>query len=319
MILLLIWGWMEMELFQLRYAVTVLEYCNFSRAAEKLFITQPTLSQQIHRLEQELGFSLFSRNSRHVVPTAEGEHFLKSAVKVLQEFENLQREVQSIQNRLEYKITFGTSPFSSPFISGAIPLFMEDFPKVSLTLYEASDEELIDLVVKNELDLAIVSLPQNHPQREMLRVIPITEEYVCTVVSKDHPLAAQPAVTLEELLPYRLAFSSPKSGLRKIIFDEFETQKLAPPQTIELASIDARMELILNGAVGLTLSGQKTWHTQKNIIRIPVSPRIYATFSIILSKKTKISAALKDLIQIVAVKKIGQKVFRADQLDRIST
>lgn len=307
-----------MELFQLRYAATVAEYCNFSRAAEKLFITQPTLSQQIQRLEHELGFPLFARDSRHVTPTPEGQCFLKSAAGVLREFEALQKEVQRIQNRQTYQITFGTSSVSSPFISGAIPPFLKDFPQARLTLYEAYEEELIDLVVKNELDLAILSLPEHHVQREMLRVLPIQEEHVCAVIRKDHPLAAQSQVALEELLPHRLVFSSPKSGLRKVLFDAFEHQKLTPSETIELTSIDARAELILDGAVGMSFSGQKTWCFHKDIVRVSIVPQIRATFSIILPKEKKISPALKDLIQIVSIKKSGQKSFSADLLDLIS-
>lgn len=307
-----------MELFQLRYAVTVAEYCNFSRAAEKLFITQPTLSQQIQRLEQELDFPLFSRDSRHVTLTPEGKSFLKSAENVLREFEALQKEVQRIQNRQAYQITFGTCPVSSPFISGAIPLFLKDFPQARLTLYEAYEEELIDMVIKNELDLALISLPEHHIQREFLRVIPIQEEYICVVVHKGHPLAVHSEVKLEELLSHQLVFSSPKSGLRKMLFDAFASQALSPPETIELTSIYARTELILNGAVGVTLSGQKTWHVQRDVLLVPIAPRFAATFSIILPIDKKISPALKDLIQIVSIKQSGKKTFDADALDLMS-
>lgn len=298
-----------MELFQLRYAAAVAEYRNFSRAAESLFVTQPTLSQQIQRLEQELGFFLFSRNSRQVTLTPEGQRFLESAANVLRQFEALQEEVRNIQNEQSYQITFGTCPVSSPFISGAIPRFLTDFPQAHLSLYEAYEEELIDLVVKGQLDLALISLPEHHIRRKALRIVPVQEEYVCAVLTQDHPLAARSEVALKDLLDQHLVFSSIKSGLRKTVLEAFSEKGLTPLETIELSSIEARAELITDGAVGVTYSGQKTWHRQKGIVRLPIIPHIWATFSIILPQGKQISPALKDLIQIVAVKKTGQKSF----------
>ena len=298
-----------MELFQLRYALALSECGNFSRAAEKLFITQPTLSQQIQRLEQELGFTLFRRDPRKVAVTDNGKRFLASAARVLREFEKLQGEVQSIQNTLNSRITFGVSPYSSPFISGALPLFQEKYPHAEIKLYESYALDLIDMLLAGELDLALISLAHNQPRRSLLKIHPIAEEYICAVLHENHPLADREEITLEELSPYRMVFSSERSSMRSSIFSAFEDEGLPHPATIELTSIDAQHELIVGGAVGVCLSGQKTWNVKKDIVRIPVSPRIYNTFCIILPKNATISPVLNTLIQLVAVKKSGKKEF----------
>lgn len=298
-----------MELFQLRYAIMLSECRNFSRAAEKLFITQPTLSQQIQRLEHEIGFPLFKREFRQITPTAAGERFLLSAAKVVQEHEKLLTEVQNIQNSLERKVVFGTSPISSPFITGTIPLFLADYPKVSLMIVEAHDPDLITMALKSELDLAIVSLPHNHPQRNLLHVIPIQEEYVCALLKKDHPLTKQPEITLEELHEQKLVFPSSSAGSYKIMSDAFKQNGMSMPETTDLVSIEARVELIMSGAVGIALSEQKAWHIQNNIVRVPIFPRINSTFAVITEKGKRITPELDDLIQIVAIRKSGQRNF----------
>lgn len=288
-----------MELFELRYALMLSECQNFSRAAEKLFITQPTLSQQIRKLESELGFPLFIRDSRKVVPTIAGERFLEHTTKIIEEYESLQKEVQSIKNMLEGKITFGTSPISSPFISEGIPLFLAKFPQAVFTLLEKNDPDLIDMTARNEIDLAVVSLPHTHVHRDKLRMIPIQEECVCVVLKKGHPLAVQEEVTLEELMPYKLIFSSRRAGLRKIVFSAFKEHGLTPQDTLELTSSEARFPLIMGGAIALALSEQNEWFSHKDLVRIPLAPRIYSTFSLILSKEKHSSFVLDGLIQIM--------------------
>lgn len=288
-----------MELFQLRYAVMLSECRNFSRAAERLFITQPTLSQQIQRLEKELGVPLFLRDSRRVVPTTSGERFLVGAVKVIQEYENLQKEVQSIQNMLECKTTFGASQFSSPIISEGIPLFLAKFPQADFKLLETNDPNLIDMVSRNEIDLAVVSLPHNHIHRDKLRIIPIQEEYVCAVLKRDHPLAAQSGITLGDLIPYKLIFSSHRTGLQKTLFAAFYAHNLSPKETLELTSIGTRVPFIMGGAIGFSLSEQNSLRSQKDIVRVPITPRIYSTFSLILPKRKQVTFVLDGLIQIM--------------------
>ena len=98
-----------MEFAQIIYAVTLAEYLNFSRAAAKLFITQPTLSQQIRRLESDLGFPLFRRNTKKVELTEAGEVFINEARDLVSSYWHLENTCNEISSAYKDKVSFGIS------------------------------------------------------------------------------------------------------------------------------------------------------------------------------------------------------------------
>ena len=289
-----------MDLFQLKYAVTIAEYCNFSRAAQALFITQPTLSQQIQKLEQELGFQIFFRDSKRVVTSLIGERFLKDANKVIKEFESMQKNMQSIKNMLGSEVIFGTSPIRGSLLSSGILRFLTEFPQVSFRLAEAFDFDLIEMVRNHDVNAAIVSLPSNSGHIEGVRLIPIQEEHLCALLKKDHPLARQEVVDLEDLVYEKLIFASPRSSLRKVIIEAFEKRGKMPGVIIDLSSISARNSLIMNGMVSFALSGRSEWKKQKDVVLVPVVPYIYNTLSVVLPIDEQSSFLVNALVKIMS-------------------
>lgn len=285
-----------MELFQLRYAVTLAEYRNFSRAAEKLFITQPTLSQQIQKLEKSVGFTIFDRDSRRVTPTPAGEQFLLHAERVIQEFERLTEEVENIQNTLRHDVLLGASQYSTQFFSSSIPSFLVKFPQINIKILETLDHELTESVIKNKIDLAVVSLPHKHANRDKVRIFPIKEEYVCAILKKDHPLTLKGEVTLRDLIDYKLIFSSHRGILQPIMSHAFAANDLHPLEPLDLTSIEARIPFIMDGAITFALNGRNDWEEYDEITRIPVTPLIYSTLSLIAPKEKEITPAFNALI-----------------------
>ena len=297
-----------MELFQLKYALTLAKHKNFSKAADELFITQPTLSQQIQRLENEIGFPIFERSNRKVDSTKMGKLFLVGASSVIKEYDRFENDVKLIHGMMDKRILFGATPFGSPFATGAIRKFQEEFPETDLRISESYDMELIRDVLDNKLDLALVSLPWDDPKRDDLLVVPIFEEYLCATMRASHPLAASKEITIEQLAPYRLVFPAEKSLFKSIIRLKCNSLNLPMPDSVNFINIEARADYILqNDAITFTLNGQKTWHDNPDIVFIPVVPKILSTFAIILKKGKKITPELNGLIQHIAIKKSGQR------------
>ena len=189
-----------MELFQLIYVETLAKYCNFSKAAEKLFITQPALSQQIQKLEQEIGFSLFARNSKNVSLTFAGKEFLEQAQAVTSAYEQLCRKTQALSGNMSDAIIFGSSALSAPHISEGLSAFFDAYPNMKFQYVETWDPDLLELVRKNEIDVALLCLPHNQSGLEGISVWPIRDEYICAVVSRHHSLAGRDSLALEDLL-----------------------------------------------------------------------------------------------------------------------
>src|SRR6187402_2827415 len=109
-----------MEMQQLRYVVAVARTGNFSRAAEQCHVAQPSLSQQIQKLEDELGERLFDRMKREARPTAYGEAFLRRAIRILEEVDAAKREARDATNLLRGIVTIGVLPTIAPYLLPAV-------------------------------------------------------------------------------------------------------------------------------------------------------------------------------------------------------
>lgn len=186
-----------MELRHLRYFVAVAEELHFGRAAERLHIAQPPLSQQIRHLEDELGVALLERNSRNVRLTAAGAVFLTQARKVLDAAgaasEAARRAAQGETGALS--IGFVRSA-TYEFLPRAIRSFSERFPEVALNLVEMTSSEQVEAVEQRRIHLGLVRPPID--TRELARVI-VTRERLVIALPRNHPLAARRTLALKDL------------------------------------------------------------------------------------------------------------------------
>src|SRR5882724_7939428 len=122
-----------MEMHQLRYVVAVARTSNFSRAAEQCHVSQPSLSQQIQKLEDELGERLFNRLKRQVKPTPQGEAFLRRAVRILEEVDAARREASDAKKLLSGTVSIGILPTIAPYLlPDAMEKFMKRLPGVEI-------------------------------------------------------------------------------------------------------------------------------------------------------------------------------------------
>lgn len=271
-----------MELFQLLYAVTLADCRNFSRAAERLFITQPTLSQQIRKLESECGFPLFLRNSKYVSLSQEGEFFIEKARFVLSRFEDLQSMVSSLRKQLSSVITLGINLASSAFdVAGCTAKLMLEFPSIKFNIIEARSPELIEMIRDGKIDIAFtdLGLPADWCG---LNVSPISDGYVCLVVNKTHKLANRKSVALEDLENETLIFSSYRSVTSRLLRRAIEEQGVRPGATMELNSPDTRVSFVTKGT-GVTFAPniRAEWYLNHQLVMLPIQPRIGLTFALI--------------------------------------
>ena len=288
-----------MELHHLYYVLMLAKEKNFSRAAANLFITQPTLSQQVKKLESELGFPIFQRSTRNVTLTSYGELFVARAQHVVDEFEEFQRWTTQVRGEKNTRLSFGTSALTAPHASACIPDFLVQFPDVQFSHTEQWDPALIQMVKDEELDIALVGLPRNDVDRAGLRIFPIQEEHVCVVMSSSHPLHDRESVTLEDLEQEQILVTSNQSGLTRLMKNEFASQGLNPNFMFNLISIEARLSMVGKGAVTFVMNKQFEWYNQKNLSVIPIEPKIHRTLALIAPAHRDITMVEKTFIQII--------------------
>lgn len=149
-----------MTITQLEYAVAVATYHSFVAAAEKCFVTQPTLSMQIQKLEDELGIKLFDRNNRPNTVTAIGAPIIEQAKVILSECEKVFELVKSNQGIVAGMFKLAVIPSVAPYLMpGLLDRYSKDYPDVRLQVKEMETEQIISALKNNEIDAAIVSTP----------------------------------------------------------------------------------------------------------------------------------------------------------------
>jgi LysR family hydrogen peroxide-inducible transcriptional activator len=149
-----------MTITQLEYVVAVATYKSFVAAAEKCFVTQPTLSMQIQKLEDELGIKLFDRNKHPIAITAMGEAIVAQARTVLSDCEKIFDLIQNQQNNLAGTFRFAIIPTAAPYILPALfENYVAAYPDVKLQVKEMETHQIIKALRNNEIDAALVSTP----------------------------------------------------------------------------------------------------------------------------------------------------------------
>lgn len=186
-----------MNLRDLRYLVAVAEHRHFGRAAEACFVSQPTLSTQVRKLEDELGVVLIERNSRQVMLTPVGERVVDQAQRVLREVHQLVDIAQSFKDPYGGEFRLGIIPTVAPYLLPRIlgPV-QRRFPSLRVQLTEAQTHVIVRMLRDGELDAVVLALPLDE---EHIEQMPIYTEPFFLAVSKLHPKAGAASVRLEEL------------------------------------------------------------------------------------------------------------------------
>lgn len=191
-----------MELDQLRHFLLVAEQANFTRAAEIALISQPALSRSIARLEEELGRPLFERRTRQLTLTDAGQLLLPRARQIISLMEDAKDEL--IDDGTTGRVRVAAIPTIAPYY---LPQRLRDFQKghaqARLLVQEETTERLLKKVVDGDIDVAIAALPI---EQRYLKVEPLFEEELLLVLAKDHPLADNNSIRVEDIesLPFVL-------------------------------------------------------------------------------------------------------------------
>jgi DNA-binding transcriptional LysR family regulator len=191
-----------MELRHLRYFVAVAEELHFRRAAERLHVAQPAVSEQIRKLEEELGVRLFDRTQRSVSMTDAGAALLEEARRVLHQAEVAITAARNARDQATTRLRIGHLPDSMPpTVARAMQLLGTSAPLVQVSLETGGAVRLIEEVRANRLDAAVVGLPA---PTSGLRAISAGAEGVVAALPVTHPQAVNPIVSIDRLAPERL-------------------------------------------------------------------------------------------------------------------
>ena len=209
-----------MDISALQAFIAVAESGSFSRAGERIFLTQPAISKRIAALEQDIGARLFDRVGRKIHLTPAGEALLLRTRAVLSELEDIKRDITNLSGTIAGELSVATSHHIGLHrLPGPLKRFHETYTQVRLNLHFMDSEKACNAVARGELELAVVTLP---PSAEPpLRVEKIWDDPLDIVVSRSHPLAQAKRVQAAMLLGYPAILPGLGTYTREIILNSF--------------------------------------------------------------------------------------------------
>jgi DNA-binding transcriptional LysR family regulator len=209
-----------MDISALQVFIAVAEAGSFSRAAERIYLTQPAISKRIAALEQEIGARLFDRVGRKIHLTQAGEALLTRSRTVLGELEDIKRDITNLSGAIAGELSLATSHHIGLHrLPGPLKRFHETYTKVRLNMHFMDSEKACKAVAKGDLELAVVTLPPTADAP--LRIEKIWDDPLDIVVSPEHPLARAQHVRPEMLLNYPAILPGPGTYTREIILNAF--------------------------------------------------------------------------------------------------
>ncbi len=241
-----------MELRQLRYLVALAEERNFTRAAEREHIAQPAMSQQIRRLEEEVGLELVDRSTRRATMTDAGLLLVARARRALAEVEAAEAELESVRGVQRGRVTLGVMHTMGPVdISLALAVFHDRHPEVELTVREYSSEELADLLRVDELDLAFLSVT-DRIERRGLGLEQLVSEELVVVLPRGHRLADNAELRMSELTHEQFISFREGSRLRELLMAAGEQAGFTPQVMLE-SNESRRIRRLVERGMGVAI------------------------------------------------------------------
>jgi DNA-binding transcriptional LysR family regulator len=243
-----------MELRHLTYFVAVAESLNFTKAAARCFVAQSALSQQVARLEAEVGTPLFARTSRSVRLTEAGETLLPLARRILGDVDNARSELDALSGLRRGRLRLGLLQSTADPIDqiAVIGDFHERFPAVDISVTNETSSSMMDAVGTGTLDVAIVGLgPDDLPASLSQRTLSL--DPLVAVVSRRHPLARQPTIAVDALVGSRpfIHFLA-GSGVRHYVDAAFARAGVRADHSFEMGELSDMVRLAARD-IGVTI------------------------------------------------------------------
>ncbi|HET7845226.1 MAG TPA: DNA-binding transcriptional regulator OxyR [Xanthomonadales bacterium] len=239
-----------MNLRDLRYLVALADHKHFGRAAAASFVSQPTLSTQIRKLEDELGVALVERTPRKVLLTDTGRAVAERARVILREVEQVRELARRTRDPESGTVRLGLFPTLGPYLlPHVVPKLRERFPRLELLLVEEKTPELLRQLEEGRIDAAMLALPLNDAQ---LHVEPLFEEQFVLAVPKGNKLAAKDSLKVEDLHDQHLLLLEDGHCLRDQALDVCHLAGATEKDGFRATSLETLRQMVAAN-VGMTL------------------------------------------------------------------
>ncbi len=280
----------EIDITTIRYVCTVASFHSFSKAADELFITQPSLSQAIQKLENKLGYPLFKRSTRKVILTDEGAEFIKSAKPLLEHFDKFQNEVNSIQKREIASLTVGLLPiFMELNIQQYIQYYNQTHDHIHITIETHTSQKLLRMLDAGKSDVAICYVTNDWISQHQNKYdcMILDSKNIDVLMHENNPLSSQKYLSLTDIKDETIYTLEKKSAVEKEVFHEMEKIGIAHIHSKTSPSFRNMIGTIAMNQ-GICFHSEGIWneYIHPPLVSIPIIPRIQMFITIISLRNT---------------------------------
>jgi LysR family hydrogen peroxide-inducible transcriptional activator len=260
-----------MNLRTLKYLIALAEHQHFGRAAKASYVSQPTLSMQVKKLEEELGVQLLERTNKSVLLTSIGKKLADQARTIVQLTDELKKTARLEKNPYEGELRIGLIPTVAPYLlPHIIPMLNKKFPKLTLLLQEEKTEALLTLLKHGQIDVAIAAIDA---LKTDFVEMPLYEESFLLAVSPQHKLASQKTVQLKDLENESLLLLTEGHCLRTQALDVCRHIKTAQQKNFQATSLETLRYMVASN-VGVTLMPKLAAQKNDGIIYFPFAKKM---------------------------------------------
>lgn len=295
-----------MTLQQLTYFIVLADTLHYTKAAQRLFVSQPSLSRAISELEKELGTQLFAKNGKDTVLTKYGKAFLPFADEAIKKIEAGKKAVEdmirpspTVQLGYIYSLSFSTLP---KYLEGFLSI--QENRDIQFSFYQGMSSTIVDKLKKGELDIAL-SLKTDDAT---IASVPIFEQPLYLVVPRGHRLTKKKQIVLNDLKSEKYITINRNSGLRRQLDDIFETLDVMPKITFEAEECNA-MASFVSANLGISIMPEIPALHSYNVEIIPMADKLFKReIHLLWVKERALSPAALKFYNYLQIKSETEKV-----------
>lgn len=286
-----------MNLRDLHYLIAVADLRSFGQAAERCFISQPTLSTQIKKLEDELGIQIFERTNKKVLPTELGEQIIASARRILKEQANIKELAATAQDPLSGNLRLGAFPtLASYLFPPLVPLIKQALPRIRLILVEEKTEPLLHQLRSGQMDCALLAMPI---YEDFLNSQRLFDDEFLLAVHGGHPLIDKAPVAADDLRGEHLLLLDEGHCLRGHALQVCQTAGADQEQDVRATSLETLRQMVRAGT-GITLVPRIAARAEAGVCYLPFQPPApHRTIGLVWRKTSARGALIRQLSQLI--------------------
>ncbi len=285
-----------MQTTSLQAFITVAELDSFSRAAERLFLTQSAVSKRVANLEQELNCRLFDRIGHKLSLTEAGRTLLPRAKQIIAQVEDSQREIHNLSGAVSGMLSLGTSHHIGLHrLPDILKRYHHRYPEVEMNLQFMESEAAYEAISQGELELGVVTLPTS--PRESLQQIEIWQDPLHFVVNLEHPLAHQRNISAKQLAQHTAILPARETNTYQLLATQLQQQQLAIKDAMNTNNLDT-IKMLVSIGLGWSLLPETLLDEQLHCFEVK-GISVSRQLGIVINRQRTLSNAAKVMIELL--------------------